>query len=62
VVKDDEHHSKTCSAVRKLVKDRMAELGVARTDGDQKLSEFWKSTYLPLRATMGRLFPKCTRV
>jgi hypothetical protein len=37
----------TCSAVRKLVKDRMAELGVERTDGDQKLSDFWKSTYLP---------------
>jgi integrase len=47
VVKDDEHHSKTCSAVRKLVKGKMAELGVERTDGDQKLSDFWKSTYLP---------------
>jgi integrase len=47
VVKDDEYHSRTCSAVRKLVKDKMAELGVERTDGDQKLSDFWKSTYLP---------------
>ena len=25
----------------------MAELGVEKTDGDQKLSDFWKSTYLP---------------
>ncbi len=47
VVKDDEHHSKTCSAVRKLVNHKMAELGVAPTSEGLKVADFWKNTYLP---------------
>jgi hypothetical protein len=38
-------HSKTCSAVRKLVKDRMAELGVAPTPEGLKVADFWKNSY-----------------
>jgi integrase len=47
VKRDDEHHSKTCSAVRKLVKDRMAELGVTPTSEGLKVADFWKNTYQP---------------
>jgi integrase len=47
-VKDDLHHSPTCSVVRKLAKEKLATLGVSNPSRDgMKVSDFWNQTYEP---------------